>query len=142
MQLNRVALIASIDRAITADEKANKDWWEAKANFIQEHRRAWIENEGQQLLGWIPKLRLRVRSGKPVRAADLPTTLYSPPQSYQVRDAIGQEPVSHLGYLRGLRAALAAIEDETLTHTAMASIGYRDLTKLFDEIAKHNEETN
>lgn len=136
MMLNRAALIAAIDNAI-ANHQADRERYERECAEFQEARLAeWLKDSAPKWSEFMDKARRTLREGKPITGDMLPRVgrfnevaayVDLPPSSHKVSPVAGIDKRK----IEALRAALDATPDERVSHSALAAIGFRDLSWLF-----------
>jgi hypothetical protein len=123
MQFNRSALVAAIDKAIQQDQAAIDAVAQRNNDLNEQYRVEWLAQHQDAWTKAAVTIRAKLRKGQPVVQADIPRDRsgYGGMAFYQAKR--GEATPVRAAELAGLRAVLAAVSDDTITSTALRSLG-------------------
>jgi hypothetical protein len=121
MQFNRIALREAAEAALKAAQQAHDAYNQRRADEHKVAREEWLEDHGEAWLTALPKLRDKLRKGRPVTFSDLPRDR----GRVAAFDRTPPEAVPYTGgeLLRSLIRVLDTIEGETVSNYALAELG-------------------
>ncbi|MBB4689803.1 hypothetical protein [Amycolatopsis jiangsuensis] len=128
MQFNRLALRTAALAALKADEKAHDDWNAKRREDHRAERTEWVEKYGDAWLAALPKLRDKLRKGRPVTSGDLPARSRNYGSRYPATfDDTEPKATPYTGghALRALVRVLDAVADEKISTHALEQLGVK-----------------
>lgn len=146
MRINRLAMLAAVDKAIS-NEAAAIESAKARAEQLQQERvQEWVEKNRQPWLDAIKKIQARLRKGEAVQEADVPydrTSRSNGPAVWRNRPSPVQVPQRDTT-LPGLRTLLDAIVDDTVTTSSLRDLGVtpRTLQNIVPLLGAHTATAN
>lgn len=125
MRINRLAMIAAVDKAIGNESAAIESARARAEEQRQERVLEWVEKNRQPWLDAIKKIQGRLRKGEAVQEGDLPYDRTSRTNGMAVwRDRYaGTQVPQRDTTLPGLRSLLDAIVDDTVTTSSLRDLG-------------------
>lgn len=141
MQIRRVALIATIDAALTQHDKAMNEYRRQVRVWKAQRRADWDKESAPRWKALRNTINARMRAGKPITQADVRLSMVNLiDHQFDARDPYNHEveaPRCPVDRLKSLRSALAAITDDTVTPSSLRSLGYRELEWVFAAAIKN-----
>lgn len=128
MQFNRTALRAAAEAALTAEEKSHDDWNTKRRDGHQAARAEWVEKYADAWLTALPKLRDKLRKGRPITPADLPAEDLRYGSRYPAvfsDQAPTSQPYTGGQSLRSLIRVLDAVADDKISTNALEQLGVK-----------------
>lgn len=140
MQFNKSALLTAINHALSVYDSETERFERESAEWYVKDLEAWHAKCGQQWTDFFTTARRALRNGKPITESMLPRMLdgyrgraistYERPSRPAEKDVRGV-PYLDVVKLQSLKAALEAINDDTVTPNQLSQLGYKQLEWLF-----------
>lgn len=131
MKINRKTIIAAIDTTLATHQKATAKYQADVVKWQADRREEWMRTEAPKWKALRDLITARLRSGKPVTAKDAKPTFSAYFEDRKPYSSEVEPPRCPVEQLTSLRAALMAIEDDTVTYASLKAMGYKDLEWVF-----------
>lgn len=145
MQITKHSLIKAIDLAISTHDKAEVDWDKAVAKWEVERRKTWVTERLPFWKDQRDKLTKLIRNNEPITRETFQEVVgdswgrgtrdgvYFIENASPPRELYGVNPPKSINRdrLLALKGALEAITDETISHTQLAQLGYKNVEWIF-----------